>query len=613
MCTKVGVKELASKDYQERQKNIEIFLLQNREIKEEVWEDLVKCDIEFLTSIIKISSQMGYKSICRLLIEINRQVENREPFFYDITELEVKIKSSADFSYFINSLLKYIFRNKNMYYLERFFRELSVEDENLKSFWCQLISLSKKRGKISDKNFIKLNKLINPCEINKAKENSDINRETFPVINELYCLHQKVLAEGRRKINLSDYKVKCSYLIENSVLGTNIIEKIDYKAVIDYIFYQIGKSGAKKSINSFNELLIDIYNNNETWKVKYLDDIIDRLFSQVNAPWEENELFPFLARVDMKLNIQHFNKISKFLSRNLHGELADANFRKKDLSCWSYTKSHEGLYCLAYYQNELFLEHLEKTLLELSTRRDCDIILRECDYYSLYSLLGLYFRVNNNRESINWLKRDIGIIWERLVFKILSKQYDKIDYQVDLNEHSIADITINKYKGRLYFEKIVECKKSLYFIPENLIDDNGVFDYTKHSIIVSKYIGFTDEFVLLILDDGFVEFKCPNNIKVIYARDWLNTDFICDQDKQEIDLLMRYSIYLEDVRCDNKLPTWNYEKIRKYIKSLSNVKGNNIIDSLDLLKECVRFDKRSINNTTYNILSFDEFKQQEGV
>lgn len=337
------------------------------------------------------------------------------------------------------------------------------------------------------------------------------------------------------------------------------------------------------------------------------------MFSQVNAPWEENELFPFLARVDMKLNIQHFDKISKFLSRNLHGELADANFRKKDLSCWSYTKSHEGLYCLAYYQNELFLEHLEKTLLELSTRRDCDIILRECDYYSLYSLLGLYFRVNNNRESINWLKRDIGIIWERLVFKILSKQYDKIDYQVDLNEHSIADITINKYKGRLYFEKIVECKKSLYFIPENLIDDNGVFDYTKHSIIVSKYIGFTDEFVLLILDDGFVEFKCPNNIKVIYARDWLNTDFICDQDKQEIDLLMRYSIYLEDVRCDNKLPTWNYEKIRKYIKSLSNVKGNNIIDSLDLLKECVRFDKRSINNTTYNILSFDEFKQQEGV
>lgn len=267
---------------------------------------------------------------------------------------------------------------------------------------------------------------------------------------------------------------------------------------------------------------------------------------------------------------------------------------------------------MAYYQNKLFLEYLNEILLELSTRRNCDIILRERDYNSLYSLLGLYFRVNNNREVINWLKRDIGTLWEQLVFRILSKKYDNIDYQVDLNEYSIADITINKYQDRQYFEKIVECKKSLYFIPENLIDD-GIFDYTKHSIIVSKYIGFTDEFIFLILDEGFIEFKCPDNIKIIYARDWLSADYICDQDKHEIDLLMRYSIYLEEVLWDKKLPRWNHEIIRDYIKSISNVEGNNIIDCLELLKDCVKFDKRSIYNRPYNILTFDDFKEQEGV
>ena len=608
----VDIKDLASEDYQHRQRSIELFLLYNREIEEELWQNLLKYNIEFFTSIIKISSQMGWKSIHRLLLEINNLVEDKVYYFNDDVELEVKIRNSADFSYFINSLLKYIFRNHNMYFLQYFFREQALNHQKLNSFWYQLIYLSNKKGKISDKNFIKLQSFIQSYEPS-IQLNANMKKTKFTVIEELYDLHQKVLTKGRRNIDLLPYKSNCIYTTKNLILGSKAYEALNYNAIIEYIFFQLGKSGAKKSIESFDKLLVDVCNKNECWKDKYLDDIVIRLFSQVNAPWEENELFSFLARADMKLNVQHFDKISKFLSRNLHSELADANFRKKDLSCWSYTKSHEGLYCLAHYQNELFLEHLEKTLLELSTRRSCDVILREHDYNSLYSLLGIYFRVNNNRETINWLKRDIGILWERLVFKILSKKYDNIDYQVDLNEYSVADITINKYKGRLYFEKIVECKKSLYFIPENLIDDNGVFDYTKHSIIVSKYIGFTDEFVLLILDDDFVEFKCPDNIKIIYASDWLNADFICDQDKHEIDLLMRYSIYLEDVRCDNKLPTWNYEKIRKYIKSLSNVQGNNIIDSLDLLKECVRFDKRSIKNTTYNILSFDEFKQQEGI
>lgn len=608
----VGIKELSSKDYQKRQRSIELFLLQNREIPEELWQSLAEYNIEFITSIIKISSQMGWKSISRLLAEINKLVEDKVFYFNDDVELEIKIKNSDEFSYFINSLLKYIFRNHNMYYLQYVFREQTCSHEKLHSFWYQLIYLSKKKGKISDKNFIKLQSCI---QFQKSSIQLESNiKKKFAVIEELYDLHKKVLSEGRRNINLPDYKSNCVFLTKNLVLGTKAYEEVDYDAIIEYIFFQLGKSGAKKYIMSFEKLLIDICDNNESWKEKYLDDIINRWFSQVNAPWEENELFPFLARADMKLNTKHFDKINKFLSRNLLGELADANFRKKDLPCWSYTKSHEGLYCLAHYQNELFLEHIEKTLLELSTRRSCDIILRERDYNSLYSLLGIYFRVNNNREIINWLKRDIGILWERLVFKILSKKYDNIDYQVDLNEYSIADIAINKYVDKIYYEKIVECKKSSYFLPENLIDDNGLFDFTKHSVIVSKYIGFTDEFVFLILDDDdFIKFICPDNIKIIYARDWIKADFISEQDKAEIELLMRYSVYLEEVRRDNKLPTWNHEVIKKHIRALSNVRGKNILDCLELLKGCVRFDKRSIYNTTYNILTFDDFKEQEGV
>ena len=74
MCKEINIKELSSKDYQERQQSIALFLLNNSEIKEAFWQNLVKYNIEFLTSIIKISSQMSWKSIYRLLIEIDRQL-----------------------------------------------------------------------------------------------------------------------------------------------------------------------------------------------------------------------------------------------------------------------------------------------------------------------------------------------------------------------------------------------------------------------------------------------------------------------------------------------------------------------------------------------------------
>lgn len=87
----VGIKELSSKDYQKRQRSIELFLLQNQEIPEVLWQSLVEYNIEFFTSIIKISSQMGWKSIPRLLSEINKLVEDKVFYFNDDVELELKI------------------------------------------------------------------------------------------------------------------------------------------------------------------------------------------------------------------------------------------------------------------------------------------------------------------------------------------------------------------------------------------------------------------------------------------------------------------------------------------------------------------------------------------
>lgn len=140
-------------------------------------------------------------------------------------------------------------------------------------------------------------------------------KKKFAVIEELYDLHQKVLTEGRRNINLTDYKFNCIFLTEKLVLGTKAYEEVNYSAIIDYIFYQLGKSGVKKHIEHFEKLLIDICGNNESWKEKYLDNIINRWFGQVNAPWEENELFPFLASANLRLNNDHFDKIKKFLAR----------------------------------------------------------------------------------------------------------------------------------------------------------------------------------------------------------------------------------------------------------------------------------------------------------
>lgn len=134
MCKEINIKELSSKDYQERQQSIALFLLNNSEIKEVFWQNLVKYNIEFLTSIIKISSQMSWKSMYRLLIEIDRQLGHNMLYFNNDSKLEDRIKDSADFCYFINSLLKYIFRNKNIYYLQYFFRQLTINDQSPNSF-----------------------------------------------------------------------------------------------------------------------------------------------------------------------------------------------------------------------------------------------------------------------------------------------------------------------------------------------------------------------------------------------------------------------------------------------------------------------------------------------
>ena len=75
---------------------------------------------------------------------------------------------------------------------------------------------------------------------------------------------------------------------------------------------------------------------------------------------------------------------------------------------------------------------------------------------------------------------------------------------------------------------------------------------------------------------------------------------------------MKYSIYLNEVWHDKKLPIWDYEIVKKQVKASPNVESDDILDCLELLKECVQFNKRSIINKKYHILSFDEFKQ-EGV
>ena len=94
----VGIKELSSKDYQKRQRSIELFLLQNREIPEELWQSFAEYNIEFITSIIKISSQMGWKSISRLLAEINKLVEDK--VFYFNLKLQYEIEQYPNLQFY---------------------------------------------------------------------------------------------------------------------------------------------------------------------------------------------------------------------------------------------------------------------------------------------------------------------------------------------------------------------------------------------------------------------------------------------------------------------------------------------------------------------------------
>lgn len=134
----------------------------------------------------------------------------------------------------------------------------------------------------------------------------------------------------------------------------------------------------------------------------------------------------------------------------------------------------------------------------------------------------------------------IGLKWETLCQHICSFYFDNVFTNHDgirLKNNFIPDIAIgfperDENGSVLHIEKIVECKKSLYFIGRfDDFNNEIIYKYLLHNETSNKYINYCDllEFWVLENPDSFKAFD-HSKVKLIFASDllessWLSYDF----------------------------------------------------------------------------------------
>lgn len=601
------IRELSSEDYAVRQRAISAFNSSVEGVEDAIWNEFNNYKIDYVTSIIKISSTQGYKWIDRLLYELDTLVADGKIDIADLLDFE-RHKRKEDFTYLINSLMKYVFRASYMGNIFRFYNNLSENNSEWNPFWYCLLLEAEKRRKISLKYTAKFKALINKPYGEEYAESDGIER----FFEKLYNLNRELLSNGRRRYDMNalrlDYKSKLGGLISEY----RQLEIFNYDEVVEYIFFQLGKSKGVEAISNCKLIIESAVKGEKGWKKLYLDDIIYRMFSRKDTPLSESELSVFFASTNLSLQSTHFKYIKAYVNKHLFSELVESNYKKQGLQSWSQTKSAVGLYWLAVYKDDFFLESLSECILDLSTRILHQNILHPHDYSFIYSLLARYFSIDDNKELINLAKRQVGILWEQLAYKILSAKYEEVYYQVELDEYSRADIAVNQIKDNFY-ENIYECKKSTYFLPENLIEPDGSFDFTKYLVAVNKYIGFSESINLLILEKSDIRFKCPKYLNIIYAEEWLESNEIDNIDKSEIKHLLQYCDYLELVRDKGNISLYNNVLVSDVIRENGDERAINIIDGLEILADAINYYRSRFKNKDISILNFEQFKQQGGI
>lgn len=134
----------------------------------------------------------------------------------------------------------------------------------------------------------------------------------------------------------------------------------------------------------------------------------------------------------------------------------------------------------------------------------------------------------------------IGLKWEELCQHICRCYFDNVFTNHDgirLENNYIPDIAIgflerDENGSVLHVERIVECKKSLYFIGRfDDFNNEIIYKYLLHNETSNKYINYCDllEFWVLENPDGFKAFD-HSKVKLIFASDllessWLSYDF----------------------------------------------------------------------------------------
>ncbi len=119
-------------------------------------------------------------------------------------------------------------------------------------------------------------------------------------------------------------------------------------------------------------------------------------------------------------------------------------------------------------------------------------------------------------------KKEIGIAWEKICLDMINsiKNETKMEiyYQPVLSNSKIPDIALNKLSNQKY-EKIIECKKSLYFMKS--IYDNDF--YLSISDDYLNYKDYCDNLEFWVLENkqeiGEIHYPLNSNVSVLFVED----------------------------------------------------------------------------------------------
>lgn len=438
-----------------------------------------------------------------------------------------------------NSLVKYVYKNKNIQIiLDRTF-DLKLNNEKYKMFFYNILEISLVKQKFNLNNSIKLQECLekNKFIFTRLTSITENNKKEF--FKDVYE-HIK-LRNDKNCLQLQKSKNMGLYIKSGDILpGFGEI-------FLDYIDLDIDKELRDYLYVKYKEIIELYYKNDLSWAQNTVGVIIYiEIF--LDIPIRHSYLSKISYLVESYGCYVDSNLLEKYINEKIFNDTKDYALKNRNNCLDGYIwnlKTYECLMCLLQIHDLSGIRIIKKVLRYIY---DNEILINDVYVNNIVVSIKcffdlIYLRYNDFKE-IDKNRFKIGKEWEYWCFKYLSQKYKNIDYQIRLPNNDIADIGINFDDNFNKYDIIVECKKSLYFLEEQKFWQQIKLE---NNPTVEKYLPFCNKLIFFVLDssDKNIELEKNGKIQIIFAKDIKLEDNIHINIIKELEALKQSSAELD--------------------------------------------------------------------